>query len=101
MELFAHMNGTVIPLEEVKDDAFSQKVLGEGVAIEPEEGKLYSLCDGKIEMVFDLEGIHNEGYQTTTPLIICNTDDYSSVRSAGSRKISAGESLVEIILQVQ
>ena len=148
MELFAHMNGTVIPLEEVKDDAFSQKVLGEGVAIEPEEGKLYSPCDGKIEMVFDtrhaitlvseegceillhigidtvklggkyfevhvsdgqevrkgdllasfdLEGIRNEGYETTTPLIICNTDDYSSIRSAGGGKISVGESLVEII----
>lgn len=51
--LYAHMKGTVVPLEQVNDEAFSQKVLGEGIAVEPSEGRLYAPCDGKIEMVFD------------------------------------------------
>lgn len=53
IKLYAHMKGTVVPLEQVSDEAFSQKVLGEGIAVEPSEGRLYAPCDGKIEMVFD------------------------------------------------
>ena len=53
MELFAYMNGTVVSLDKVEDEAFSQKVLGDGVAIEPKEGKLYAPCDGRVETVFD------------------------------------------------
>lgn len=51
--LCAHLSGDIIPLEEIEDEAFSQKVLGDGIAIEPTEGKLYSPCDGKVDMVFE------------------------------------------------
>lgn len=51
--LYSHMNGTVVKLEDVEDDVFSQKILGEGAAVEPSEGKLYAPCDGKIDSVFD------------------------------------------------
>ncbi len=51
--LYAHMNGKIIPLEELSDEAFSTKTLGEGVAVEPIDGKLYSPCDGRVDMVFD------------------------------------------------
>ncbi len=46
------MNGTVVALENVKDEAFSQKVLGDGVAILSNDGMLYSPVDGEIMMVF-------------------------------------------------
>lgn len=51
--LYSHMNGTAIKLEDVEDEVFSQKILGEGAAVEPSEGKLYAPCDGKIDSVFD------------------------------------------------
>lgn len=51
--LYSHMNGTAVKLEDVEDDVFSQKKLGEGAAVEPSEGKLYAPCDGKIDSVFD------------------------------------------------
>lgn len=51
--LYSHMNGTAVKLEDVVDDVFSQKILGEGAAVEPSEGKLYAPCDGKIDSVFD------------------------------------------------
>lgn len=148
IELSAYMNGTVVPLEEVKDEAFSQKILGDGVAIEPKEGRLYAPCDGTVEMVFDtkhainlvsdqgceillhvgidtiklggkyfevhvsdgqkihkgdllisfdLDGIRSEGYQTSTPLIICNTEDYSRIRTVKSKEVSAGELLIKVL----
>lgn len=51
--LYSHLKGRVIPLEKVEDEVFSQKILGEGIAVEPSEGKLYAPCNGVIESVFD------------------------------------------------
>ena len=146
-ELFAHMNGTIVPLENVEDEAFSSEVLGKGIAIEPIDGNLYSPCDGRVDMVFDtnhainivsqngceillhigidtvklsgkyfeahvkdgsevkkgdllisfdLNGIKSEGYKATTPMIICNTDDYTSVNAIVQAEISSGEKILEI-----
>lgn len=146
-ELYAHLNGTIIPLEQVEDEAFSSKVLGDGVAIEPSEGKLYAPCNGKIDMIFDtkhavnivsengceillhigidtvklggkffdahvsdgqevrkgdllisfdMEGIKNAGYKITTPMIICNTDDYNSIETVISGNVSAGTKVLTI-----
>ena len=40
-------------MEKVEDEAFSQCILGQGVAVEPSEGYLYSPVDGVVEQVFD------------------------------------------------
>ena len=49
-ELLAPMTGRVIPLEKVPDAVFSQKTLGEGAAIMPEDGLVTAPCDGTIAM---------------------------------------------------
>lgn len=51
--LGAHVSGKVVILENVDDEVFSQKILGDGIAVEPIEGKLCSPCDGIIDMVFE------------------------------------------------
>ena len=145
--LYSHLNGTVVKLENVEDEVFSAKVLGDGIAVEPSEGRLCSPCDGKIEMVFDtkhavnivsdsgcelllhigidtvklngeyfeahvsdgqevkkgdllisfdIDGIKKAGYKTTTPMIVCNTDDYTSIITVVSGNISAGDKIIEI-----
>ena len=48
----APVSGHVVPLSEVKDEAFSSGVLGKGVAIVPAEGKVYAPCDGEISTMF-------------------------------------------------
>ena len=53
INLFAHMSGKVVNIEDVEDDVFSQRIVGDGVAIEPDKGQLYAPCDGKIESIFD------------------------------------------------
>lgn len=145
--LYSHLNGTVIPLEQVEDEAFSTKVLGDGIAVEPIQGRLYAPCDGKVDMVFDtmhainlisddgceillhigidtvklggkffeahvsdgqeihrgdllisfdIDGIRNAGYKTTTAMIICNSDDYNSIEAAASGNVSAGARIIRI-----
>lgn len=51
--LGAHMNGQVVALSRVADEAFASGAMGGGVAIEPAEGKLYAPTDGVIETVFE------------------------------------------------
>ena len=145
--LCSHLNGNIIKLEDVEDEAFSSKVLGEGIAVEPSEGKLYAPCNGKVEMVFgtkhainivssdgceillhigidtvklngqffeahvsdgqkinkgdllitfDIDGIKKAGYKTTTPMIICNSDDYTSITPVAEGAVSAGDEIIEI-----
>jgi PTS system beta-glucosides-specific IIC component len=47
------LKGEVIPLAEVKDEAFSTGVLGKGVAVEPTEGKVISPINGTVISVVD------------------------------------------------
>ena len=49
--VFAPMTGTVVSLDKVPDPVFSGKVLGDGVAIEPTEGKIYAPVDGVVETI--------------------------------------------------
>lgn len=46
------VNGNMIQLESVKDEAFAQKMLGDGVAIEPKNGEIVSPCSGTITMLY-------------------------------------------------
>ena len=145
--LSAHAAGTAIPLTEVKDEAFATGVLGQGIAIIPSDGKLYSPCEGKVLSVFDTahavnilsddgcelllhigidtvklggkhftahvkngQRIHKsellisfdadkikaDGYDVTTPLVVCNSDDYTSVTIIKTGKVQAGDDILKV-----
>ena len=49
--LKAFLSGKVIPIEEVNDSVFSAKILGDGLAIEPENELIVAPCDGVISTV--------------------------------------------------
>lgn len=46
-------NGRVVPITEVPDPTFSEKILGDGVAVIPSEGRFYAPADGEVTAVFD------------------------------------------------
>ena len=145
--LSACLNGTVVPLAEVKDEAFASGALGDGIAIEPIDGELVAPADGEISSTFEthhavgmttvdgaellmhigidtvklggkhftylvnegdkvkkgqplirfeLEAIKAEGYPVTTPLIVCNTDDYAAVAAKASGAVKQGDALLEL-----
>lgn len=45
------MSGNIVDLEDVDDEIFSCKLMGDGIAIEPTEGILCSPVDGKIKWI--------------------------------------------------
>ena len=51
--LHSPCNGKVVPITEVPDPTFAEKILGDGFAVIPAEGKVYAPADGEITMVFD------------------------------------------------
>jgi len=52
-DISAPINGKVVALENVKDEAFSSKALGDGLAILPEEGVVVAPCDGTVSVLPD------------------------------------------------
>lgn len=145
--LSACLNGTVVPLADVKDEAFASGVLGDGIAIEPSDGELVAPADGEISSTFEthhavgmttadgaellmhigidtvklggkhftylvnegdkvkkgqplirfeLEAIKAEGYPVTTPVVVCNTDDYAAVEAKASGTVKQGDALLEL-----
>lgn len=49
------MVGRVVPVEEVNDGVFSEKMVGDGFAVEPESDEVVAPSDGVVTMVFDTQ----------------------------------------------
>ncbi|MBP3339697.1 MAG: PTS transporter subunit EIIC [Lachnospiraceae bacterium] len=61
--IMAPLSGKIVPLSEVPDEVFAQKVIGDGIAIEPIDGKVYSPVSGVITQIADTKhayGIKSE-----------------------------------------
>jgi sugar PTS system EIIA component len=51
-QIVAPVNGKVVSLDEVDDPVFSQRMMGDGVAIEPSDGKVVSPVSGEVVQLF-------------------------------------------------
>ena len=94
--IFAPMSGTVVPLEQVPDEVFSKKLLGDGVAILPKEGKIYAPVDGEVATV--AETLHAYGFLSKEGMEILIHVGLETVHLKGEGFIShvkAGDSVVK------
>ncbi|MCI6153137.1 MAG: PTS glucose transporter subunit IIA [Fusobacterium perfoetens] len=104
IEIYSPLNGKVISLEEVPDEAFSQKMVGDGCAIEPIEGAIYSPLDCEID-IFET----NHAVSIETPegleMIIHFGVDTVKLKGEGLKRVvnpgdvKKGEKLVEYDLE--
>lgn len=145
--IYSPCNGKVVPLTAVSDPTFSEKILGDGFAVIPSEGKVYAPADGEVTMVFDtlhavtirtnqgtellihigldtvtlkgepfsahiasgdkvkrgdllldvdLDKIKAAGLDIITPVIICNTDDYSDISILKEGEVSLDDAILKI-----
>lgn len=51
-DLYAPMAGKAVAISQVPDPTFAEGMLGNGIAIEPTEGKVYAPCDATVDMMF-------------------------------------------------
>ena len=145
----AYANGKMIPITQVEDQVFSQKIMGDGLAIFPDDNKIYAPCDGQISavfeqtqhavgitlkngielilhvgldtvklggrgfdvkveegakikkgdllMTFDLSAIKKSGYKVTTPIVVCNSDEFHAVEIIARGDVNAGDAVMKIV----
>lgn len=62
INILSPLSGKAVPMEEVPDPVFSQKIIGDGTAIIPEDGRLVSPVDGEVVSV--AETLHAYGFRT-------------------------------------
>lgn len=62
LNIYSPLNGTAIPISEVKDNVFSDRILGDGCAIIPSDGNIYSPIDGVISSVAETK--HAIGFES-------------------------------------
>ncbi|MBM7688958.1 PTS beta-glucoside transporter subunit EIIBCA [Enterococcus ureilyticus] len=147
-KIYAPMKGQVIPLEQVKDDAFSGKMMGEGLAIIPEEDTIKAPFDGEVTALFptkhaigltsdsgiellihvgidtvelagqyftafvetgdkikkgqkllsvDFAQIKTAGYDTTTPIVVTNSEAFIDVVAKEGTETESQETILYIV----
>ena len=68
------------------------KMKGEGFTGHVKAGDHVKKGDLLLEV--DLEKVKAAGYDTITPVLVCNTPDYASVEGIGSAQVNAGDDLI-------
>ena len=51
-DFYAPMAGKAVPITQVPDPTFAEGMLGNGIAIEPTDGKVYAPCNATVDMMF-------------------------------------------------
>ena len=146
-DLYAPMTGKAVPITEVPDPTFAELMLGNGIAIEPTEGKVCAPCDATVDMMFstghavsliadngaeilihvgletvglegkpftihvaagdkvkkgqlmievDLEAVKAAGLPTITPVVICNTDAYTTFNTFVGKDVTNDDVVIAL-----
>ena len=145
--IYAPIAGKAVSITEVPDPTFAEGMLGNGIAIEPTEGKVYAPCDATVDMMFDtghavslvtasgaeilihvgletvglegkpftvhvangdkvkkgqlmievdLDAVKEAGLPTITPVLICNTDDYTTFNTTTGKSVTGADVVIEL-----
>ncbi len=146
-DLYAPMSGKTVALKDVPDPTFAEGMLGNGIAIEPAEGKVYAPCDATVDMMFttghavsliadcgaeilihvgletvslegkpftvhaqngdkvtkgqllievDLDAVRAAGLPTITPVVVCNTDAYTTFNTHVGKDVTNADVVIEL-----
>ena len=145
--IYAPMSGTAVAITEVPDPTFAEGMLGNGIAIQPTDGKVCAPVNGTVDTMFDtghavslisdngieilihvgletvglngapfqvkckngqkvkkgdilmiadLEAIKAAGLPTITPVLVCNSDDYTTFNVSTGRAVSNADVVIEV-----
>lgn len=105
LSIIAPVNGDLLPIDNVPDPVFSDKLMGNGIAIDPSDGNVYSPIDGEVILIPPTK--HAIGLRTKdgTEILIHIGLDTVSLNGKGFKpivevgdKVSIGQKLAEFQL---
>ncbi len=103
LQIYAPVNGQIVPLDQVPDPVFSEKMMGEGIAIMPDKGNIHAPIEGTVVLVSDTK--HAIGLRSNdgTEILIHIGLETVSLKGKGftvlvkaGDKVSVGQSLIEV-----
>lgn len=62
IRIVSPVTGNAVPVDQVPDPVFSQKIIGDGIAVVPEDGRILSPVDGEVVSV--AETLHAYGFRS-------------------------------------
>ena len=103
--VYSPLNGRVIDLSDVPDEAFAQRMVGDGCAMDPTEGAIYAPVDGECDI---FETNHAVSFETPNGLemIVHFGMDTVALKGEGfkrvytSNEVKVGDKLVEYDLNL-
>ena len=142
--IYAPMAGEAVAISEVPDPTFSSGMMGNGIAIQPTDGKVCSPVNGTVDTMFetghavslisdngieilihvgletvglngapfqvkckkvkkgdilmiaDLDAIKAAGLPTITPVLVCNSDDYTTFNATTGKTVTNADVVIEL-----
>ena len=145
--VYAPMAGEAVAISQVPDPTFAEGLLGNGIAIQPTDGKVYAPVNGTVDTMFDtghavslisdngieilihvgletvglngapfqvkvtsgqkvkkgdllmiadLEAIKAAGLPTITPVLVCNSDDYTTFNVTTGKAVTTADVAIEV-----
>ena len=103
--IVAPCNGTIIKMAKVQDQVFSQKLMGDGFAIVPSDGKFVAPVSGELVTVFDTKhayGIKNQNVEVLLHIgldtVELNGKGFDCKVNQGAN-ITTGDRLVDVNIE--
>ncbi|AMX84998.1 PTS glucose transporter subunit IIA [Geobacillus subterraneus] len=105
--IVAPLSGTIVPLEDVPDPVFAQKMMGDGIAIDPTDGDVVAPVDGEIIQLFPTKhaiGLRSEAgvellIHVGIDTVSMNGEGFTAYVKAGDR-VKRGERLLSVDLSL-
>ena len=102
----APLAGRCVPLNQVPDPTFAEGILGQGVAIQPTDGKVYAPADGEISTLFPTGHAFSMTTDSGAEVLVHIGLDTVSLKGAGftihgkeGSKVKKGDLILEADLE--
>ena len=96
IQIFAPVSGLIVPIEDVPDVVFAEKIVGDGLAIRPTGNRMVAPCDGVVRKIFETNHAFSMESDTGVELFVHFGIDTVELKGEGFRRIASEGQTVKV-----